>query len=689
VKAKSQKEKQDAKSPPLPLPFWTESIDLFSDGRVRAMLESAKTNQQHRLAKYLNLMSVLYFPNEDLTFKAGQAVVQDCPDCLRAYDALSSTHQVGLMRLLTTRSFSEFSHCLRARLATIAGLPDDLAKRIRDTKPADEDSEEVEFRVGLLEKLKQAGKAGSDALEPSLDALARMIEEIEFKQLIRRLELEYIVLSVPTDSTIATYRPLCERHRFGIYVDTFSNVKTDVEKASSAMVQQIDPDDEGYMENAMLHRIRPYNDQRATELLGLNFAHADPVFRDELMGIDAGAAGTIDNKALNPFYMNMMWRTSSHLPLAVAARISRDWEHARDTARQYEKDYADEPIVLAALISRYTELKQYDDAERCAKQVIKLAPNYGAYSMLARIYKRKKDMAAWKRTLEQSLSLPSLGLEKANVRNRIAHYHMSRKEWKEAVAYADEAAASYAEWALLTAARCHEMLGEWKQSEALVRASSERYEQSAATWFIWCCRTGHGDAQAAAELARKHFESFKDTPSVGQLEQIGVYYLLTKEPDKALVVFQKAFDVAPQFYVGIHSGMHAALIADQLGQTALRDRLLSVIAKLEAGKHPFYEVYAKVAAILQKSLAAGKLNDADLKQIDEAIVKKAEWPAIVQYFVAAFLQNRGQAEKAHDYLRRAAQSKDYEQYNVALACHALRELKLPVPASDPEAQGDD
>lgn len=95
-------------------------------------------------------------------------------------------------------------------------------------------------------------------------------------------------------------------------------------------------------------------------------------------------------------------------------------------------------------MNKYKALKQYGDAERCAKQKIHLAPDYPAYRSLAAIYKEQGDMLRWKETLESSLTLPSLGLEEFQVRNQIAWYYMERKEWNEALPYAEGAAASYA-----------------------------------------------------------------------------------------------------------------------------------------------------------------------------------------------------------------------------------------------------
>lgn len=54
---------------------------------------------------------------------------------------------------------------------------------------------------------------------------------------------------------------------------------------------------------------------------------------------------------------------------------------------------------------------------------------------------------------------------------------------------------------MVTACRCHEMLGQWEKAEAYIRATSERYDNSQFEWLLWCNRTGHGDIDAADNCA--------------------------------------------------------------------------------------------------------------------------------------------------------------------------------------------
>jgi len=680
------KERQVKSPSPQPLPFWTGILGAFAEGHIPQMLQQATTTRQLRLARYLALEAVVYSKLDNLMVKTAQSVLEQCPDCPRAADAMCSSRQLGVMQAVTSGAFQRLSKSLRTRLPKIPSFSGTLAKRLGEKV-----EDEVDFRVQLVADLKAESASGRDTTEPSLAVLGQMIEEIEFAQLVRRVQLEGTVWGISTDETIATFRPLCEHHRYVALIDTFGKRPPEVRKAVAALAERIDPSEAGYIEALALQRLRRYDETHIAAWLQIAYSHADPVFGDEMLGLDAGAAGARTNQKSNEPYMKLLWSTSSKLPAAVAVRIARDWRHARPEAAATEKEFANDPLVIAALLHKYVELEQFDDAVRCAKRAIEIAPDYGTYRTLANIYKQQGDMVRWKETLEKSLELPSLGLEEYQVRNIIARYHMDRREWKEAVVYADAAAASYAAWAMLTAARCHEMLGEWNKSEALMRATSERYDGSAFEWMLWCHRTGHGDAQSAEECARKQFESLGNQAAPRALERIGAYYLLRKEPEKALVVFSGAYEKGRSAY----SAMHAASVADTLGKSAERDEYLTKIVNAAKNQDPtsIAGVYGRLAQLMQQALPPGSMQDFDFKQVDSIIQAAVGSPrpgdTNLAYFVGVFLQNRGAADKSRDYLIRCAQTSNYRRHTYALACQLLRDLKIPVPAPNgPEVNED-
>jgi tetratricopeptide (TPR) repeat protein len=671
-----------------PPPFWAEIVESFSHGKIAQMLERGKTPESRRLARYLNFQAVTYEYQSDATIKVANPVVEEVPDCFRALDAMCDSQKIGILQVITWRAFPLLSKCLHERLGKVYGFPSELNKKLTDRKPLNPDNaldekaieDEIAYRVQLVSDLGAETAAGRDSSEPSLAVLGQMIQEIEFKGVIRRLELEGTVWAVQTEPTILMYHPLCEHHRYAAYLDVFGTAKEDKEKAAHELWEKIDPTELSSTETGIVIRIHHLDSTRGTQLLTVASRHLDPVFSDEMIGLWIGMGGQPDARAVNHDYMKMIWRTSSKLPVAYAIQIRRHWTQAKEFADAAEKDFDDDPIVLTALIERYLTLKRLDDAERCARQQIKAAPDYSTYETLAGIYKQKGDMARWKETLEKSLELPAMGLEHASVQNKIALYHMDRKEWKDAVAYADAAAESYSEWSMETAAQCHEKLGEWKKAEAFWRAISERYANSSMKWMLWCHRVGRGDAEAAAACARAHFESLGTSMYWGQREQIAFFYLLSNEPEKSLVVFSQTFKESKSVY----DAMHAAIAADNAGKTVERDEWFATIKKADpkanAGE-PRTPLYQQIVEQMQKSLPLGPAKDLDFKKIDGIISESAKLDAAanLEYFVGMFLKNRGDAARSQAYLIRAAQSPHIHKLNHVLACQVLRDMNVAVP----------
>lgn len=682
---KSAKKLWDKKSSK-PLPFWSDVLEAFCEGQLPRMQEKAHTRKQQRLARYLFLQAVMCWGLRDVSLKAGRAVLEECPDCLLAADRLCALGQIGPLAEVTGSSFPRLSAVLRSRLPEVPGFPPSLTKRLRETKAPAPNAEtgfedEIEFRNQLLSDVKAVATSGRDRLEPSLAVLGQMIEEIQFSQVMRRLQLEGSVWGVPVDQTIATFRPLCARHRYAALPEMYAATKAETDRGAELLARAIEPSELGLPEHWFLDWLRSTHHGPPTLWAKIAWSHADPVFGDEMMGIDQGIAGQPEDRTYNKPHMDMMWQTSSKLPVALAIQVKRNWRRAKFFLATVENDYGEDPILMSALAERYLQIKQYDDAERCAKHKIHSAPDYAAYETLAAVYKAKGDMTRWQETLEKCLELPSMGLEHASVRDTIARYHMERNEWKEAAMYADAAAESYSGWSMATAAQCHEKLGNWVKAEAYMRAISERYATSSLDWMLWCHRTGHGDADAADACARKYFESLGTSFYSNTRDQVAIYYLLRKEPEKALAIFIQSF----QRDHALTDAMHAATIADSLGKSAERDELLAKIAEADPKPDPkgaaAADLYKKLAGLFRRLLASGSLKGLDLKEVDAIITGSPyyESPTNLQYFVGMFLKNRGDAVNSREYLIRCAQSQLTNKYTHVLARQTLRDLKIPIP----------
>ncbi len=147
----------------------------------------------------------------------------------------------------------------------------------------------------------------------------------------------------------------------------------------------------------------------------------------------------------------------SNAPLVIAVTIRDDWDHAQDQATGWEAQMGDQPTVALALSEKYIELKQWADAERCLKRYIAISPDLAGYQRLAGVYRSQNEDDLWLKTLQQYLdTAPNYDLSHAHVQVTIANYYMDKGQFDKALPYADAAAQTGAEWAMLCDARARQ-----------------------------------------------------------------------------------------------------------------------------------------------------------------------------------------------------------------------------------------
>ena len=331
--------------------------------------------------------------------------------------------------------------------------------------------------------------------------------------------------------------------------------------------------------------------------------------------------------------------------------------------------------MLSELANRHLEMKRFDDAERCLNVLLRIDPRFDAYWRLATIYKVKGDLTRWKAMLEKSLDLPTGGLEHAQVLVALAEYHMQRNELDPALRYAKAAAQSYSAWSLMTLARCYELRQEWDEAEEVLRAVAQRYRDQSLEWMFFCARSGHGHADEAEKVGREFVESLGSGISQNNVGEVATFHILTKEPKKALAIFQEGGYRTTNPYDAIY----AALLVDNLGDAALRDSLLAKVVNEEKRTTGTARAYVEVASMMRGAVQRESPKPLDLDRIEPLIAKtEAGEPTNFYYFVGAFLRNRGDLQNAKKYLMLSATSPMYQKYTQALARVALRELKVPI-----------
>jgi len=253
------------------------------------------------------------------------------------------------------------------------------------------------------------------------------------------------------------------------------------------------------------------------------------------------------------------------------------------------------------------------------------------------------------------------------VQVEIAQHYMDQKRWAEAKEYAEAAAQTWAGWAMNCAARCHEGLENWDQAELWTQRQTERYPNVCwPNWYLFCKRTGHGDLRSAQKWTEDYLAASEKRPDMANQDMAACFYWMNGAPKKALDLLGKSFaaNASPA------TGVHLALIADELGEKARRDAVLEELCTKLRDKAP---KTISLCQMMRDELADASHHPFDLGAVDHAIESFPEdGRGNAEFLVGRYLLNRGKADLARKYLKRCADSPKSFVWLKAIAADSLQ-----------------
>ena len=659
----------DAKSP---APEWINLVDAccrFDDGKLSKAAESSQ------LAAVLRLRSLAFSKRYSVVTSLAKRLLQDCPDCYFAINSIYELRTLGTGRMADELGPQAAQKWLTKRLSRVDGAAAQVAQMAEAIGQANQGAEQKpqsNARIQLIRGLRAAGSEENDDGEPSLSALAAIVEDLTFLHAMVRINVDGDLLDVPVEDLINEARPLVEGHPFRAFIDAQSKnmerrreavkvigetpglpelVEESLQPLTNALIS-IDPE----LHANFTRFTTGHNDLTFYDLLRLHWLHGG-------------------SPKLKTYLAKTLHNVSPYAPAGAAMRIHYDWPSVEGEAAELEKQYAASPEVLTALGMRYEQLKQFDDAERCFKQCVATAPDMDAYQRLANIYWRKGDIDAWKAGIDQALEQESFGLEHASMRVAVANYYMGRKDYDAALPYAQAAAQTGAAWAMFCEASCWEGKQEWDKAERMIRFMVQRYDDVPLDWLYFCKRTGKGDVKGATRLA----EQFITRSERKEVEADPIYlagaYIMVGKLKLALAVLEGNF----QSNKNPSPGILAALLADELKDDKARDRLLGEVVtdgpkfKLPSGK-PRAELL-QFAQWMIDDLAKGGKAELDLGAIDKLLTETDENEQLIaEHLVGRYLSLHGKRDQAIAYWKRAMGSATLTHWHRTMSGNLLHEL---------------
>lgn len=507
-----------------------------------------------------------------LVTEMGQALVKRSPTCLRGYEALCEVAGVSLGHKVTMQGPEAMAKLLWERLRPLKDLPDS----VRANLPHDRE----EYRRALARRdialaLVAAAGDASDAGEPSWGALGRMLEEANFTQIARRLDfiqnmwgLDQAEVAKFADEVL----PAVEGHPLQNYLESYRYRAPEDALRLRKLFDAVRAPGVGFGIQRLRQQARAcgmYDREAVQEIRSAMYDQKDqiaPEVRRLMM--------EWDDPKWKVWYARILIDVDPHSPHAMATLIRHDWDNVQDRLPQWKQDAAQQLPVLAALIEKLRQKGDDQAAIPLLETYLTIAPSTWPYEQLAAIYLNRGEEGMWLATMERRLKAPDYGLAHERARVDIAWHFMRKGEFQRALPYAEEAAQSWAGWAMWCAAVCHEGLGNWDAAETWVRRVSERYEDSKCDWYLWCRRTGWGDIDSARQLMEDFARQFagpdaSDQSKNGCAELLGWRDMLEGQPADALEHFRRSFRGADCYW----AGMTAMMLAQHNGDVALRDDL--------------------------------------------------------------------------------------------------------------------
>ena len=173
------------------------------------------------------------------------------------------------------------------------------------------------------------------------------------------------------------------------------------------------------------------------------------------------------------------------------------------------------------------------------------------------------------------MQLPNEDMQPIEAGIKLANSFKKRGKLDQALVYAERAAASHAEEALLIYGDILSELKRWTAAEAVFRRLSESYEHHPATWYYWCRAFDQGDQTAARAHADERWLHIlaAPKPDIKQLAAYSYFLHLDGQLELAKEYMKQAF-ITPADTVSLRYGGRWALLAalnkdDQQRQTAM------------------------------------------------------------------------------------------------------------------------
>lgn len=666
----------DQKSKPEWLPV-IEAYCLHDDDRITP---DELSPENDLLFRYLKLLQASYFGTSLEKDSAADAVLNLISDSNRAfYTKPRELDPRPGMRMIARTNVNLMNYALPyiEGQNTLRKLPEFSGTNLQRM---------IEDRTEIASEFLSMGSNPAEEAEPSYSLLGSSVKELTFVQGWDLISRYRELRGVDADEILDIFLGPLSDHPFKPFLKSFSwNGATTAEAFSELRFVP-----EQYWTPAIYpifirDRILSLQDE-PLETFRPDYANsASHVISELAYALDYAVPESEKSK-----WVSYLRATSPHSPYTTLHEVSYNWEQNKDRIPHLLKRYEDSFLLIYAIGQQYRIRFDYSQAETVYKRMFKKNPSYETIYPLIGLA-RAQD----KHELELKLRLEAVELSdnlmiKAGQHKNIARYYFRRRDYKAALPHAQIAAKTYSSWGLKIEADCHELLGDLNRAFELREKDAIRY-QNEFDFHAWCRSRGLEPPQGIQKKIKPLLDYYSKVPLpddrhlisnqviFNYLTAVGFYLYLENQPKAALEVMRYASEEY-NYVAGTFPAVWAALIADELGLSEVRDECLSKAIKIEfrfRGKT--YYVHQLRQILLMKQILTGDSTPQLSSEVIDWYLQEPpneEMRTNYLYFIGKALLQKKQDKLAIRYLKLAAASPDQHLTVTRLAAFTLLKLKI-------------
>jgi len=345
-----------------PEPKWVPLVGRYCRYAVRELAEmESKHVELQRFLHYLTVERDYGTSNKLPVFRA---LKEENEECFRVYEGFWMQGYPKAMKTGYINPHVVLSRTLWARLLRMNDIPESIATVARAGPSEEECKKRHPLICQVIRTAFEEGQPGRDSGEPSWAVLGAMLQELTFLHAQRRVQYRAEHYRKDLDNGLKWAKQFVAGHPYADFLKTYKlNPKEELWEYTQ-VVESLplkDWDLNMLPLIATTRRVKlmapPYGKHPYT----LAILHQDILAHK--MEANIRVTWSYDPRVAWGS-ARMLERVSPYAPLSYAVYVDRDWQHAKERAREWEEKFGHGMELMRALAKRYIAEKRYADAKR-------------------------------------------------------------------------------------------------------------------------------------------------------------------------------------------------------------------------------------------------------------------------------------------------------------------------------------